>query len=136
MTDEPLRRRVTDYGDQDMPVFPPRHASEVTVLIHLLHDDIKSVKSGVTALDTRLSKHMTDETLELAEAIANIMNKSFPEGDPLGHRRHHELSIKAAEDKAAFWRKMRDEISKYGLIGIVGWLSFVAWAAFVKGPRT
>ena len=136
MSDEPLRRRATDYGDQDMPVFPPRHASEVTVLIHLLHDDIKTVKSGVTALDTRLSKHMTDETLELAEAIANIMNKSFPEGDPQGHRRHHELSIKAAEDKAAFWKKMRDEVAKYGLIGIIGWLSFVAWAAFVKGPRT
>lgn len=135
MTDEPPRRRSTDYGDQPMPIFPPHPVSEVTVLIHLLHDDIKTVKTGVTALDSRLSKHMTDETLELAEAIAAIMNKSFPEGDPHGHRRHHELSIKAAEDKAAFWKKMRDEVAKYGLIGIVGWLAFVAWAAFVKGPR-
>jgi hypothetical protein len=118
-----------------MPVFPPHPVSEVTVLIHLLHDDIKTVKSCVATLDGRLSKHMTDETLELAEAIATIMNKSFPEGDPHGHRRHHELSIKAAEDKAAFWKKMRDEISKYGLIGIIGWVAFVAWAAFVKGPR-
>lgn len=136
-THEPpaYKRRATDYGDEDMPVFPPRHPSDAMIILSLLHEDVKTVKVAVTALDERLSKHMTDETLELAEAIADIMNKSFPEGDPGGHRKHHELSIKAAEDKAAFWRKMREEVSKYGLISLIGWLSFVAWAAFVKGPK-
>lgn len=132
----PESRRSTDYGNQEMPIFKANPVSEVTVLLSLLHDDVKTVKVGITALDTRLSNHMKDETLELAEAIASIMNKSFPEGDPLGHRKHHELSIKAAEDKAAFWKRMRDEVTRWGLLGVLGWLSFVAWTAFIKGPRS
>ena len=131
-----FNRRSTDHiGGQDMPVFPPRHPSDAMIILSLLHEDVKTVKVSITALDDRLSKHMTDETTELAAAIADIMQKSFPEGDPSGHRKHHELSIKAAEDKAAFWKKMREEVSKYGLISLIGWLSFVAWAAFVKGPK-
>lgn len=130
-----FNRRATDYGDQDMPVFPPKNPSEALMILSLLHDDVKTVKVAVTALDDRLSKHMKDETLELAEAIASIMNKSFPEGDPSGHRKHHEASIKAAEDKAAFWKMLRNEVSKYGLIGIIGWVFVVAWTAFLKGPK-
>lgn len=128
----PHRRRVVDNITMDL--FPPVEHTMVA-LIHLIHSDVKAVKQNVSDLDTKLDNHMKDETLELAEAIAAIMNKSFPEGDPHGHRRHHEASIKAAEDKAEFWKKMKEEISKYGLIGLIGWMSVVAWAAFVKGPQ-
>jgi hypothetical protein len=65
--------------------------------------------------------------LELAEAIANIMNKAFPEGDSSGHRIHHEMAIKAAEAKAEFWEKMRFEIFRWGLIGFIGWVVVSLW---------
>jgi hypothetical protein len=106
-----------------MPVFPAvdrrdpsviRDNQVILMLVQQVHDKIE-------AMDARLTQHMTDETLTLAEEIANLMNKSFPQGDPEGHRAYHEASIKRAEANAEFWSKMRFEISKWGLIGFLGW---------------
>lgn len=72
---------------------------------------------------------------ELAEAITKLMTDSFPEGDPAGHRRYHEASIKAAEDRAEFWKKMRFEVMKYGLPGFIGWVAYLIWQGVLQGPH-
>ena len=86
----------------------------IILLLQVVHDKIES-------MDAKLTQHIHDETLTLAEEIAHLMNKSFPQGDPEGHRAYHEASIKRAEANAEFWSKMRFEISKWGLIGFSGW---------------
>ena len=96
---------------------------------------MQEVHAKIEAMDKRLTQHMTDETLVLAEEIAKLMNNAFPEGDPYGHRKKHEADIAAAIDRAAFWKTIRIEIGKYGIIGLLGWLLYAAWIAFLKGPK-
>ena len=96
---------------------------------------MQEVHAKIEAMDKRLTQHMTDETLVLAEEIAKLMNNAFPEGDPYGHRKKHEADIAAAIDRAAFWKTIRTEIGKYGIIGLLGWMLYAAWMAFLKGPK-
>ena len=97
------------------PAFDRRVEHDATILLlRVVHDKIEK-------MDEKLTAHITDETLTLAAEIAHLMNKSFPQGDPEGHRAYHEASIKRAEANAEFWSKMRFEISKWGLIGFSGW---------------
>ena len=86
------------------------------------------------AFDKKLTRHMTDETSELAQEITRLMTAAFPDGDPDGHRRHHEAIIVAAEERAAFWKKMREEIGKWGILGVMGFIVIATWAKFVRGP--
>lgn len=86
-------------------------------------------------LDCKMTEHMALQKQALAEAIAKLMAEAFPEGDPDGHRRHHELVIKAAEERAAFWAQMRAKLTEWGLIGIAGWAAYALWAAFLQGPH-
>lgn len=86
----------------------------VILLLQKVHDKVEG-------MDKMLSDHISDEPLVLAEEIAKLMNKSFPQGDPEGHRAYHEASIRAAKDRADFWAKMKFEISKWGLLGFLGW---------------
>ena len=111
------------------PLILDRRASEQSALLIL----VQQVHTSVQSLDTRLSEHMKDETLELAQAVAALMIKSFPEGDGDGHRRHHEAVIKQAEEKAEFWKKMVTKLSEWGLIGFAGWLLYAMWDAVLRG---
>ncbi len=83
---------------------------------------IREIHNNQLAMDAELTQHMQEETVELAHEIAQLMIKAFPEGDPDGHRRHHELVIKQAEARTAFWEKMVFEITRWGLIGFLLWL--------------
>lgn len=95
---------------------------------------ITQIHESQVELDRKLSAHMTNETQELAEAITKLMADAFPEGDPGGHRRHHELVMQQAEEKAEFWRSMRKEVGKWGLLGVLGFLVAAAWRSFLMGP--
>ena len=96
---------------------------------------MQQIHQKVEDMDKKLSQHMSEETLLLAEEIAKLINKAFPGEDPLGHRTYHETQMQAAADRAAFWKAMRIEISKWGIIGLLGWLVYAAWISFLKGPR-
>lgn len=116
MTEEFIERRKTD---------------QMQVILQL----VQQIHDNQIAMDAKLTKHMTEETKELAEAIKKLMDDSFPDGDPSGHRRAHEVRIKREEERAEFWKKMRLELGKWGLLGLVGWLVVVAWQAFLQGPH-
>ena len=93
------------------------------------------INHQISEMRTDLSDHMKDETAELAKTVALMMKEAFPEGDPVGHRKHHEAVIKQAEAKAAFWSDMASSVAKWGLFGFFTWLVYAAWTAFLKGPQ-
>jgi len=98
------------------------------VMVHQINDNM-------LAMDAKLTQHMATVPEELASAIAKLMADSFPAGDPLGHKRYHEASIKAAEDRAEFWAKLRFELFKWGFFGFLGWAAYALWQAFLQGPH-
>ena len=108
-----------------------RKDSPMPVILEL----VKQIHTSQKKLDEKLTRHMTDETDELAQAITKLMKEAFPEGDPDGHRRHHELVIQQAEEKAKFWAEMRVAGAKWAGLGILSFLVAAAWAQFLKGPH-
>ena len=106
---------------------PPDEDAATLFLIRQVYDKIHE-------MDSKLTTHITDETLILAEEIAKLMNSAFPAADPDGHRLYHEAQMRAAEDRADFWKKMRFEIAKYGLLGFLGWavgvIAVAVWARY------
>jgi hypothetical protein len=105
------------------------------VMVQQIHDSQMAISESHQVLNDKLSKHMTEETHELAQAITNLMAAAFPEGDPGGHRRHHELVIQKEEERVEFWKKMRYELAKWGLIGFAGWAIGYLWMGFLQGPH-
>ena len=96
---------------------------------------MQEVHKKIDDMDKRLTQHMTNETLVLAEEIAKLMNNAFPEGDPSGHRTYHESQMAAIADNAAFWKTMRNEVSKWGILGVLGFIVIAALKHFLEGPK-
>jgi len=93
------------------------------------------INHQISEMRTELSDHMRDETAELAKSVAVMMKEAFPEGDPVGHRRHHEAVIRKAEASAKFWTDMGGSVAKWGIFGFLTWLVYAAWQALLKGPQ-
>lgn len=66
--------------------------------------------------------------------IATIL-EGFPNKDPRGHCDYHIDEMAAIARRKEFWSKLLSEITKYGLIGVLGWVFVTLWAAAVKGPK-
>lgn len=96
---------------------------------------VEQIHASQLSLDAKLTQHMTAETHELAEAITSLMKEAFPDGDPDGHRRRHELELEELKEKTEFWKKMRLALAQWGLLGFVGWLFLTGWNAFLLGPK-
>lgn len=95
---------------------------------------VRQVHASQKALDKKLTHHIEEETDELARAIAKLLAEAFPEADPSGHRRHHELVIQQAEEKAKFWGEMRVAAAKWLGLGVLTFLAGAAWTQFLRGP--
>ena len=115
----------------DSTVFKPERRVNDSLLVILMQD----IHKKIDEMDLRLTQHMTDETLVLAEEIAKLMNSAFPGSDPQGHRAYHEAQMQQMLDRAAFWKKMREEIMSKGILGILGFAAIWIWAGFIKGPK-
>lgn len=100
--------------------YPPERRTQPTEVERLM----RQVLLGMEHLETSLKNE-----------IRQIAMDAFPEGDAAGHKRYHLASIKAAENKAAFWDKMQFELVRWGLIGFLGWAAYQLWAAFLHGPK-
>lgn len=112
----------------------PENQEERRLHNELLMEMVRETRDSTAALDAKLTKHMIEEPRDWAAAISDLMKSSFPEGDPDGHRKHHEAVIKAAEEKAEFWKKMRMELVQKGLIGFGLWALYALWVALLHGP--
>ena len=96
--------------------------------------DMDKIAASVSALELTFANHAASTLVEREQIIADLLAKSFPDGDPDGHRRHHEASIKKAEDQAKMWADIRVSTAKWGIFGFLGWVVFTLWTAFVHGP--
>jgi len=113
MSPEPQNRRQNDA---------------LLLLVQTIHHD-------VTAMNAKLTSHIETEPEEWANTLQGLLDRAFPYGDPEGHRTAHEAQMQAVLDRAEFWKTMRTEVSKWGILGVLGWLAYHAWAAFLQGPK-
>lgn len=91
---------------------------------------LDTIASAVQTTASELRAHAEGENARIAAIAAG-----FPDSDPIGHRRYHEVEIRRAEERAQFWGKLRLELTKWGLIGFIGWAAVSLWNEFLKGPR-
>jgi hypothetical protein len=96
---------------------------------------VQDIRRSVESLGTQMTSNAEAHHRDLVEAVGTLLSRSFPNGDAEGHRRFHEASIRAAEDRAKFWNTMRSELAKYGLLGFLGWAIYYLWQAFLQGPH-
>ena len=101
--------------------------SALMLLVQTIHTDVRSMRED-------LATHISNEPEDWARVVRKISEDAFPDGDADGHRKAHEAQMNAIIARAEFWKKMVFEITKYGLIGLLGWLAFHAWMAFLQGP--
>lgn len=96
---------------------PPSERRDDNAMLNML----TQLNETVMAMRKELSEHMASEPHDIAEAIEEAFQKSFPNGDADGHRRAHEAVIKTVEDKAEFWHDMRKSVMKWGIVGFAIW---------------
>ena len=107
---------------------PERRSEEALLsLVTQIHEKVEKMQSA-------LQQHMTEDSVKLANELRQLMDNAFPFGDPHGHRAAHEASIRRAEARFEFWKKMSFELSKWGLFGFLGWAALQLWNAFLHGP--
>lgn len=103
-------------------------------ILQSIHDDVQDVKKTQKEMGETLTDHINTEPQEWADQLTLMMKSAFPNGDPDGHRKAHEDEMATIAARAEFWKKMLFEVSKYGVIGVVGWLAYTIWVAFLQGP--
>jgi hypothetical protein len=86
----------------------------------------EEVERRLAKFEDKLMLHMDVKFAQMHKLIES----AFPNGDPHGHRAHHEKVINSASE----WNKIKGEIiSKFltgGLWVAAGWLAYVIWQAF------
>ena len=104
-------------------------------LLQTIHTDLQEVKAEQKKQGQTLTDHIATEPEEWAELLKDTLVCAFPGGDAEGHRRYHEETISAIEARSKFWKQMLFEVTKYGLFGVIGWLAYTVWVAFLHGPQ-
>jgi hypothetical protein len=132
MTDTPQERRLAGFDDRRAESTNDRRNGDGQALLEL----VKRVHADVSLLNTNLNDQKRDEALALAEAVSKLMITAFPDGDPSGHKAIHEADIQAAKDRAEFWKKMRFELSRAGLLAFLGWACVQLWHGVLVGPKS
>lgn len=111
------------------------HSQTYRMLFDNLNSAIKELSVEVKEVKAKVNYHHATYVEATEKAIENAMNNAFPDGDPQGHRAHHELVIKREEARVKFWETMKTELGKWGLIGFLGWAGIALWKTFLMGPK-
>ena len=113
---------------ENIPVFERRKSDPLMILL-------TELREGQVEIHKQLEAHRAEVPTRLSQALEQLVADAFPESDPDGHRRHHEVLIRKAEVRAEFWQKINIELAKYGLIGFIGWAVIALWQKFLTGPH-
>lgn len=142
-------RRATDTNLEIIAHKTSRIAGEFTEFKTEMHKAIDRIERAMVYNHATLTESISRATAKADDATTNAdaaheavkaavkeaMASAFPAGDPDGHRRHHEAVIKQAEEQAALFKKMREALMQYGLLGFVGWAFYSLWNSFLQGPH-
>ena len=77
-------------------------------------------------------EHSIDQKLDLILAEMHNMRGAFPknedgEVDYDGHKKYHESLIRAAEAQEEFWRDLKKEVAKKGIIAALVIICGLLW---------
>lgn len=99
---------------------------------------VTQINSKIDELGAKFTNHVENDVEERKQLLKEILDAAFPDGDADGHRRRHEAELVKLEARAAFWKKMAEQLAEKGLLIFGGWLLYVVgtalWAAFIAGP--
>lgn len=95
---------ANDRRDHERREHDPHYQCLIQILatVNIINAEVKAVRElrvEVDAIQQSLDAHL--------EEAPKLYRSAFPEGDPDGHRRYHESLLKAAEERAEFWKRMR-----------------------------
>ena len=107
-----------------------RQSESASILLH-----IQEMQTNIKELSAKMNYHHAIFREEVEKSVERVYISAFPEGDPDGHRKHHELVIKREEERVVFWTTMRTKLAEWGLIGFAGWAVYYLWIAFLQGPK-
>lgn len=100
------------------------------------------VLKKLDALDNRLTEHMSTEEhdvksiLDFMESIAS----AFPVGhdgkpDFAGHNHDHSYRKQSAEEFDDLKKDVQKKVVGTGVLGILSYVFYVVWEAFLRGPK-
>ena len=104
----------------------------VVEMMRVLNEVNEKLDAGKLALEEHM--RVEEHDLQLLHDKIGALHMAFPNGDLAGHVAYHMDIIQIMADRKEFWKKMRYEVSKYGLIGLVGWLVVLLWNGVLHGP--
>jgi len=114
-----------------MADLPTHQGPGISELIALVSQLIEKVDQ----LENKLNEHVIASAAARATPSPYFVN-AFPGGDYEAHRAYHLDVIEAMREKTVFWRKLRDSVATWGIIGVLGWITFTLWNAFIHGPKS
>jgi len=97
---------------------------EMLSLLKEMFVEVRSIRHEQEQQSAKLDEHIRTEE--------ELFSRSFPGGDPDGHRCAHEAWIRKAESQAAFWEKLRSSVAVWGVLGLLGIMSAALWAHFAE----
>lgn len=107
--------------------------STPNLLMQLIADSNEKLEQ--LAESGRQTRRLVEEALEMTKGLSEEFRGAFPSGDPEAHREYHEALIGEARQRKEFWNKLVFELTKWGLIGFLGWLVIQVWTGALKGPH-
>lgn len=126
-TFKPSPERV---NDSNITTIDNRNIETAAILQMVTH-----MSDRLASMDAKLDTHMREETITIASEMAKLLLAAFPDGDAASHKRQHEANLKNAEARAEFMATLAKELSKYGLLGFLGWAAYTLWHAAVFIPK-
>lgn len=135
-------RRATDTNLEIIAHKLSRIAAELseykadnTEAIKRLEQSMRYTHATLTESIQRAAEAAESAKISVKDTISEVMEAAYPDGDADGHRHAHEAWIKKTEENAAFWKKMREELTKYGLVAFLGFAAVALWQSFLQGPH-
>lgn len=109
-------------------------ATDITVemVVDMLRDVHESQKETIgilTAHTIEFKNHIHDDN----ELFKKLMS-AFPNGDTAGHERYHRATIEWIELRNRTVKEALIKATEVGFIAALGWMLYVLYLAFLKGP--
>lgn len=112
---------------------------------------LAGIMNMMTGLNNTVSEHVAREdsdrdlqrkhnakmesAVDTLKDMLDSYRHAFPDDDFDGHRNFHQEAIQSMRDRREFVKKMTYELSRWGLLGLLGWLLITLWKAFLLGPK-